>query len=108
MYKKGTVVLVPFPFTDLSGSKVRPAVIVSDGKIGSDVVLLFITSQVNSKGRHIVRVVPDQENGIKTKSKIVCSKIATLEAKIILGELGSLSQTVQKSIDTELRKVLGL
>lgn len=108
MYKKGTIVLVPFPFTDLSGSKVRPAVIVSDGKLGSDVVLLFITSQQKLKGKHLVQVTPDQENGIKTKSKIVCSKIATLEAKIILGELGSLSQTVLKGIDIELKKVLGL
>ncbi len=108
MYKKGTIVLVPFPFTDLSGSKVRPAVIVSDGKVGSDVVLLFITSQLKLKGRHIVQVVPDQENGIKTKSKIVCSKIATLEAKIILGELGVLAPPVLKSIDIELKKVLGL
>jgi mRNA-degrading endonuclease toxin of MazEF toxin-antitoxin module len=69
---------------------------------------LFITSQSKLKGRHIVQVTPDEENGIKTKSKIVCSKIATLEAKIILGELGSLSQTVQESIDAELKKVIGL
>jgi mRNA interferase MazF len=108
MYKKGTIVLVPFPFTDLSGNKVRPAVIVSDGKISADVVLLFITSQSKLKGKHLVQVAPDKENGIKTKSKIVCSKIATLEAKIILGELGILSPSVQKSIDVELKKVLGL
>ena len=108
MYKKGTIVLVPFPFTDLSGSKVRPAVIVSDGKIGADIVLVFITSQTKSKGKHLVQVVPDAENGIKATSKIVCSKIATLEAKIILGELGSLSTSVVQSIDIELKKVLGL
>lgn len=108
MYKKGTIVLVPFPFTDLSGNKVRPAVIVSDGKIGADVVLLFVTSQLKLKEKHLVQVTPDAENGIKTKSKIVCSKIATLEAKIILGELGSLSTSVITSIDIELKKVLGL
>ena len=108
MYEKGTVVLVPFPFTDLSGSKVRPAVIVSDGKVGSDIVLLFITSQSKLKGKHIVQINPDQQNGIKTKSKIVCSKIATLESKIILGELGVLATPVLKSIDIELKKVLGL
>lgn len=108
MYKKGTIVLVPFPFTDLSGSKVRPAVIISDGKVGSDVVLLFITSQKKLKGKHIIPFAPDEANGIKVASKIVCSKIATLEAKIILGELGSLSMLMLKSIDAELKKVLGL
>ena len=108
MYKKGTVVLVPFPFTDLSGSKVRPAVIVSDGKVSSDVILLFITSQQKIKGKHIVHVTPDEENGIKVTSKIVCSKIATLEAKIVLGELGLLSKPALKSVDLELKKVLAI
>jgi mRNA interferase MazF len=108
MYKKGAVVLVPFPFTDLSDSKVRPAVIVSKAKVGSDVVVLFITSRSNLKAKHTVSVVADEQNGIKTDSKIVCSKIATLEAKIILGELGHISTTVQKKIDSELKKVLGL
>lgn len=108
MYKKGTIVLVPFPFTDLSGSKVRPAVIVSDGKIGADVVLLFITSQSKLKRQHLVSVTPDKENGIKTKSKIVCSKIATLEAKIILGELGVLAAPDLKNVEIELKKVLGM
>ena len=107
MYKKGTVVLVPFPFTDLSGTKVRPAIIISNGKIGSDVVVLFITSKMKVKGKHTVNLVPDNKNGIKEKSKVICSKIATLEAKIVLGELGQVSSEVQKRIDGELKQVLG-
>lgn len=108
MYKKGAVVLVPFPFTDLSGNKVRPAVIVSNGKIGSDVVVLFVTSQPKLKAKHVVLVKADKQSGIKTDSKIVCSKVATLEAKIILGELGHIQANIQKKIDVELKKVLGL
>jgi mRNA interferase MazF len=43
--KRGTTVLTPFPFTDLSGQKVRPALVVSrSDRPGSDVVLAFITS----------------------------------------------------------------
>lgn len=108
MYRRGTIVLVPFPFTDLSGSKVRPAVIISNGKIGSDVAVLFITSQTKLRGKHLVHIAPSKENGLKAKSKIVCSKIATLEAKIVLGELGNISADVQHTLDTELKKVLGL
>ncbi|MBP9842882.1 MAG: type II toxin-antitoxin system PemK/MazF family toxin [Candidatus Pacebacteria bacterium] len=108
MYKKGTVILVPFPFTDLSGNKVRPAVIVSEKKIGSDVVVVFITSQTKQKEKHLVIIKPEEGNGLKVLSKVVCSKIATLDAKIVLGELGTVSGSVLSQIDQELRKVLGL
>jgi mRNA interferase MazF len=48
-YKRGDVVLVPFPFTDLSSSKHRPALIVSPDALNSardDVVVLDVTSQI--------------------------------------------------------------
>ena len=108
MYKRGTIILVPFPFTDLSGSKVRPAVIVSDGAIGDDVTVLFITAQPKLRGKHLVPIAPDNTNGLKTASKIVCSKLATLETKIVLGELGRVSPQVQLKIDATVRSVLCL
>ena len=44
--KRGTVVLTPFPFTDLSGQKVRPALVVSrSDRPDPDVLLAFITSK---------------------------------------------------------------
>ena len=108
MYKKGAVVLVPFPFTDLSGNKVRPAIIVSKNKIGSDVIVVFVTSQTKIKDNHLVLINPEEGNGIKVISKIVCSKIATLDAKIVLGELGTVSNIIQNQIDKELKLIFGL
>jgi len=108
MYKRGTIILVPFPFTDLTGNKVRPALIISKGKVGEDVVVVFVTSQTKLRENHLVNLTPDQENGLKTTSKIVCSKIATLDAKIVLGEIGLISSVVQQKVDTELKKVLGI
>jgi mRNA interferase MazF len=108
MYKKGTIVLVPFPFTDLSGNKVRPAVIISNGKVGADVVVVFITSQVKQKSTHLVIVKPTEDNGLKVVSKVMCAKIATLDAKIVIGELGVLSNVITAEIDSELRKVFDL
>jgi len=44
--RQGDVVLVPFPFTDLSGVKTRPAVVVSNDTFrGEDVILCAVTSQ---------------------------------------------------------------
>ena len=46
--KRGAVVLTPFPFTDLTGHKVRPALVVSrSDRAGPDVLLAFITSRLN-------------------------------------------------------------
>ncbi len=47
LYNKWEIVLVPFPFTDLSSTKKRPALIVSPNvyNIGQDVVIAFVTSQ---------------------------------------------------------------
>ncbi len=108
MSKRGKIVLVPFPFTDLLGQKVRPALIVSNQPKSSDVVVLFITSQNKGKLPFLVPILPSDSNGLKTKSSIVCNKIATLNSKVILGELGEVESEVLNQIDTELKKVLGL
>ena len=53
VYEFGDVVLVPFPFTDLTGSKQRPAVVVSSARYHDkrpDLVIMAVTSQVRSPG----------------------------------------------------------
>jgi len=42
---KGKIVLVPFPFTDLTASKLRPALIIHEGE--KDVIVAFISSKVH-------------------------------------------------------------
>lgn len=109
MFTQGTVVLIPFPFTDLTGSKVRPAIIASKGAIGDDLVLVFLTSQKNVRsGTYDVVLVPNSENGLKTKSVARCSKIATLDKKIVVGELGTLTKKELGEVRTNLKKLFAL
>jgi mRNA interferase MazF len=111
MPKKGTVVLVPFPFTDLSGSKVRPAVVVSVLR-GTDVVVAFVTSNV---GRLSPTDVPIRRKdaafartGLKHDSVLRAGKLATLERSVLLGELGQLSKQHVTALDACLVAVFGL
>jgi len=50
--KKGSVILIPFPFTDLRGSKIRPAVVLSKSDL--DVTICFITSELKWKTEYVV------------------------------------------------------
>lgn len=46
LIRRGDIVLTRFPFTDLTGSAVRPALVVSQGLIGGDVIVAGISSVV--------------------------------------------------------------
>lgn len=56
MFERGKIILVPFPFTDLSSQKIRPAVIVSRASEGSpDTIVAFITSvPLRASPSHVV------------------------------------------------------
>ncbi len=99
--------LVPFPFTDLSAAKVRPAVVLSAKPMKSDVILAFISSK-QKHGAYDVAIIPSKANGIKMPSVIICSKIATLEKAIILGELGFAEKDVMNQVKSKLKAIFSI
>jgi mRNA interferase MazF len=86
--KKGDVVLVPFPFTDLSGSKNRPALVLVVTE--NDVTVAFITSQMKWLEELDVKIEPAFENGLKQSSLIRIGKLTTLDKNMVIGKLGSI------------------
>ena len=108
MPKRGDVVLIPFPFTDLSGQKIRPAVILSAYNKEVDIIVVFITSKHKSTKDFIVPVKPTAQNGIKVSSVIMCDKISTLDRKMIIGSIGTLEPDLQNRVDQKVAKALGL
>jgi mRNA interferase MazF len=114
MFERGKIVLVPFPFTDLSWSKVRPALIVSNPKyFEEDVSVIFISSKVKKEVAptdHVFLLSNPRflESGLKISSLFRCNKVATLDKKIVLGEIGFLHSHEQKEIDKRLKLALGL
>lgn len=103
-YKKWEIVLVPFPFTDLSTVKRRPALVVSPDNYNADkdVVIAYVTSQINLSPR-----IGDydlqkwKEAGLPKPSKIRM-KFATVDKNIIIKTLGKLekidSDEIEKTI----------
>jgi mRNA interferase MazF len=103
---KGTLVLIPFPFTDLSGQKIRPALVLYSQKGGEDCIVTFISSVLEHKlGTFDIRVTSSPQNGLKVPSIIKVSKIATLQKKSIIGELGMLESTFMAEVDKRISKL---
>lgn len=105
MYKQGAIILIPFPFTDLTGSKIRPAVIVGNKTYGEDIIVVFISSNTKTKTTHDILIKPSEQNGLKTSSLIKCTKIATLDKKMIIGEIGTLTITDFSKVRVLLKSI---
>ena len=97
---KGDIVLVAFPFTDLSGSKVRPAFVLHE--TAAAVTLIFISSRVLIANKNDVILNPNSSNGLKVSSVIKLNKIICLDKKFVLGKLGSLSRAEIFSVNKNL------
>ncbi len=111
---KYKIVLVPFPFDDLSATKVRPAVCLTDEiKPHSHVVLAFITSRISASASATDFVIENSDadfatTGLKVSSTIRLHRLMTVTKSIVQRELGELSAAQQKEIDNRLRKLFNL
>jgi mRNA interferase MazF len=103
---KGDIVLVTFPFTDLIGSKLRPAVILT--KTTLDVTVCFITTQIGWQESTDVLLNPSAENGIRKQSLIRTNKIATIDKSLVKGLMGTLDSKEIQDLNQKLKLLLQL
>ncbi len=110
-YKFGDVVLVPFPFTDLSTTKQRPAAVVSSttfNKARADLILMAITSQVSPRASALnqIRIADWRAAGL-LKESILKPVVFTLEKRLVRKKLGSLDTTTVDALQGALLRILG-
>ena len=110
---RGDVVLTRFPFTDLTGASLRPAVVVSHGQIGQGIVLMAISSVVRgtlAPTDYTVETTHPEfaRTGLRVTSVIRVHKLAAVERSVIVRRLGHLGPQLQAAVDRLLRMVLGL
>ena len=105
---KGKIVLIPFPFTDLTSTKLRPALVLYEGE--KDVVVAFISSRITKT--RAVDIVIDKGNsefrktGLKLASTIKLDKLATISKELILGEIGEVGPKLRKEINGKISGIL--
>ena len=91
-FVKGDVVVVPFPFSDLTQAKRRPALVISVLE-GNDLILTQITSQFVRDNYAISMEGKDfEEGGLKQKSNVRPNRLFTADSHIVLYRVGSLKK----------------
>ncbi len=106
----GDVVLVPFPFTDQSGTKKRPAVVLSSAGYNTqrrDIVIMAITSQVRTPLDFGEAMVVDWRGAGLLKDSVLKPILTTIEQSLVLRVMGRLSAADIKTLREILRSVMG-
>lgn len=111
--KRGDVVLVEWPYSDRTGSKLRPALVVQADYLNSlitDTVLIAITR--TSRGAATTEVVLDpaleSQSGLRHRSIASCNNFLTIDQALIRQVLGELSPTAMQDVDRCLKIALHL
>ncbi|NOZ40306.1 MAG: type II toxin-antitoxin system PemK/MazF family toxin [Planctomycetes bacterium] len=114
--KRGEVVLVDFPYTDGSASKVRPALVVQNDRDNArlrDIVVALITgntSRSHEPTQHLVdpNMPEGASSGLHGASSVLCRHLYTVRLSLVIRTIGYLPAVEMKAIDQCLKAALGL
>ena len=109
-YSFGELILVPFPFTDQTGSKKRPAVVISSTGYNltrRDVVIMAVTSQLKASGALGETFVSDWKVAGLLKPSAIKPVITTIEQSLVLRRLGVLAAGDQQNLKDAMAGILG-
>jgi len=105
-YKQGEIVLIPFPFSDLSIVKQRPVLIISKDAYNNeteDVIICGITSNLKNASYSILIDNEDlTEGSLPVKSRIKADKIFTLEKSLIKKKIAKVNLKIIEKVKSEI------
>ena len=112
---RGEVVLVDYPYSDGTGSKVRPALVVQNDnlnlRITDTIVAAISRSQHRASATQILVDIgtPDGvQSGLRQDSMIQCENLLTIDQRQIIATIGSLTSPLMQQIDDCLKAALEL
>jgi mRNA interferase MazF len=97
---KGEIILITFPFTDLSGSKLRPALVLAADR--EDITVAFLTTNLQQVNNTDMLLHKNTINRLKKDSLVKMNKIATLDHSLAMGKVGQLAENELKEVDRKL------
>lgn len=102
--KRGDIFGIDFPFSDDSGSKVRPSLVVqSDAVKSPDVILAMISG---TQGDVSVLLTPSDTPGIRKPCFVRCDKLYSISRANLYGAVGTLSPAMLRKVDACLKESL--
>lgn len=105
-FVKGDVVVLPFPFSDLTQTKKRPALVVASLS-GDDVILVQITSQAARDAYSILLDNSDFTSGTLNRlSNIRPNRIFTADGTIVLYRIGSVKQAKMDLVIARITEII--
>lgn len=111
---KNRIILVPFPFDDLSGSKMRPALCLTNPVSACiHIVISFITSQLNkaTEPTDISLLTTDVDfklTGLKVDSAVRLHRLVTIPTYLIQRQLSILPTAFHAALEQKLRALFGI
>lgn len=110
-YSQRDIVLVPFPFSDLSHQKVRPVLILSNdlyNQQSPDVVVCGLTTNLRPTLYSVIIDVTDveQPGTLRHKSKIKVDALASLERTILIKPIARLKPSIFEQVTGEIERLI--
>lgn len=106
-YSKGDVVLIRYPFSDLSGTKVRPAVVVNAPHVSQDLFIVPLTSRTGTLLSGEFTLTHWQKAGLHVASAVKRG-LFTVQQQLCLKTVGQLAKHDLEALDFSLKQWLGL
>lgn len=110
MYKQGDILLIPIPFSDLTSSKKRPVLVLSNNDYNTkteDIIVAAVTSNITSKEYSIFISDEDmQEGNLHVNSCVRVDKIYTLSQSIVIKKFGAVKPEIINNVQEKLRKLI--
>jgi mRNA interferase MazF len=106
-YSKNDIILVRYPFSNLSGAKVRPAIVVNAPHVSQDVFIVPLTSRIASllAGEFVLTGWAAAGLNVPTAVK---RGLYTVHEALIIKPIGRLTHADAEQVERSLREWLGL